>query len=355
MNVGVVGGGVVGSVVALEAIRLGWSVTLFDAPDASLRCSNTAAGMLSPCAELETADSDLFNLGVRSLEQWPSLLRTLPEPVFFRREGSLLTAHAGDGTSLRRLLDLMDRKTGQRFAPVAPEALQVLEPQWSMRGEVYYLPNEGQIDSQGFLAAATRLFAHSGVLHRAVASRVGPHAVDLQDGTHHPFDWVFDCRGLGAKTDLADLRGVRGEMIWVHAPGVGLRRPLRLMHPRYRMYLVPRPDDVYLVGATEIESEDRSPLSVRSALELLSALFSIHSAFAEARIIRSDVNLRPAFPDNRPRVEQVDGLTRINGMFRHGFLIAPALVMDALAFVAEGRSISPEAIMENVENAYAAD
>ena len=352
MNVAVAGGGVAGSVVALEAIRLGWPVTLFDAPDSTLRCSNTAAGMLSPYAELETADADLFALGMRSLDAWPSILHALPEPVFFRREGSLVTAHAGDAASLRRLLDRVEKKTGETMTPVSPHQLHDLEPELSLRGEVYYLPTEGQIDSQSFLSSAAKLFAGAGALRRAQVARVASHAIVLENGDSHRFDWVFDCRGLGAKPELHDLRGVRGEMIWVHAPGVSIRRPLRLMHPRYRMYLVPRPDDVYLVGATEIESEDRSPLSVRSALELLSALFSIHSGFAEARVIKSDVNLRPAFPDNQPRVEHHDGLTRINGMFRHGFLLAPALARDALAFVAGGPVQAQTPILER---AYAAD
>ena len=247
---------------------------------------------------------------------------------------------------------MIEKKVGERVTALAPNEVHALEPDLSMRGEVYYLANEGQIDSQGFLSAATRLFVHSGILRRAQVARVTPHAIDLEDSSSHRFDWVFDCRGLGAKADLRDLRGVRGEIIWVHAPDVGIRRPLRLMHPRYRMYLVPRPDDVYLLGATEIESEDRSPLSVRSALELLSALFSIHSGFAEARIIKSDVNLRPAFPDNRPRVEHSEGLTRINGLFRHGFLLAPALAQEAVAFVAQDCRIAHDAIMEKV---YAVD
>ena len=42
-------------------------------------------------------------------------------------------------------------------------------------------------------------------------------------------------------------------------------------------------------------------------------------------------NLRPALPDNDPRTVQEAGCTRINGLFRHGWLLAPALVDDALA------------------------
>ena len=352
MNVGVAGAGVVGSIVALEALRLGWDVEIFDAPDASRRCSRTAAGMLSPYAELECTDADLFAAGMRSLDRWPSLLAALPEPVFFRRDGSVLTAHPGDGPVLRRMLDVIEKKSGAHLAPVSSEWLRSSEPALSGRSEVYLLPDEGQIDSQAFVAVAGEHFLRLGLVRPAEVLAVSPHTIELEDGGRKQFHWVFDCRGLGARHQLPDLRPVRGEIIWVHAPEVGLRRPLRLMHPRYRIYVVPRPDDLYLVGATEIESDDRSPLSVRSALELLSALFSVHSGFAEARILRTDVNLRPAFPDNRPRIDHGEGVTRINGLFRHGFLLAPAVVQDAIGAVAERAAVASHSIREN---AYAAD
>jgi glycine oxidase len=57
---------------------------------------------------------------------------------------------------------------------------------------------------------------------------------------------------------------------------------------------------------------------------------SILPALAEARILRLDTNLRPALPDHRPQVHHEPGLLRINGLYRHGWLLAPALVDDAL-------------------------
>ncbi|HEX7636892.1 MAG TPA: FAD-dependent oxidoreductase, partial [Burkholderiaceae bacterium] len=137
-------------------------------------------------------------------------------------------------------------------------------------------------------------------------------------------------RGLGARPTLP-LRGVRGELLWLHAPGVELRRPVRCIHPRHRVYLVPRHGDMVIVGATEIDSEDRSPVSVRSALELLSTAHSIVPQLAEARIVRLDSHLRPATADQRPHLHCEPGLVRLNGLFRHGFLLAPALVEEALA------------------------
>ena len=154
--------------------------------------------------------------------------------------------------------------------------------------------------------------------------------------THH-FDHVFDVRGTGARDQVnGRVRGVRGEIFWLHAPGVSLHRPLRLLHPRHRVYLVPREGDLIVVGASEIESEDRSPVSLRSTVELLAAAHTVLPELAEARVVHSETNLRPALPDNLPRIEQSDGLTRINGLFRHGWLIAPALVEDALNGLACG-------------------
>ena len=91
------------------------------------------------------------------------------------------------------------------------------------------------------------------------------------------------------------------------------------------------PLDMVIVGATEIDSEDRSPVSVRSALELLSTAHSIVPQLAEARIVRLDSHLRPATADQRPHLHCEPGLVRLNGLFRHGFLLAPALVEEALA------------------------
>jgi glycine oxidase len=158
--------------------------------------------------------------------------------------------------------------------------------------------------------------------------RADAGVVRTADGERR-FDFVIDVRGTGARPQLP-VRGVRGEIFWLQAPGVTLKRPLRLLHPRHRVYLVPRAPDIVVVGASEIESEDRSPVSVRSTVELLAAAHSVIPELAEARIVHAESNLRPALPDNLPRVEVQDGIARINGLFRHGWLIAPALVEQVL-------------------------
>lgn len=335
MRIAIAGAGLLGRLLALQLARTGHEVHVFDpAPHAEARGAAgwTAAGMLSPVAELECADENVFCLGLRSMELWPQLLAQLPVAVECRFDGSLLLAHRGDEGAARRVVDLLAAKVAGNPAlaprPLAAPALRELEPAVNGPAHAWLLPDEGRIHTvqamQALAAGADGVAWHWG---RSVHA-AEPGLLRADDGEHR-FDRVFDVRGTGARPQLP-VRGVRGEIFWLQAPGVALQRPLRLLHPRYRVYLVPRAPDLVVVGASEIESEDRSPVSVRSTVELLAAAHSVVPELAEARIVHSESNLRPALPDNLPLLSTQDGLTRINGLFRHGWLIAPALVERAL-------------------------
>ena len=147
---------------------------------------------------------------------------------------------------------------------------------------------------------------------------------------------VIDCRGLAARDSQPELRGVKGEMILIETDEVQLARPVRLIHPRWPLYVIPRDDNLFMLGATSIEAEDTG-VSVRSALELLGAAYAVHPAFAEARILEFGSGLRPAFPDNLPRIAVDQQHISVNGLYRHGFLIAPALAELTLAYVERGQ------------------
>jgi glycine oxidase len=107
------------------------------------------------------------------------------------------------------------------------------------------------------------------------------------------------------------------------------------MHPRYKLYIVPKPNHQYVIGATEIESEDRSKISLRSSMELMSALYAVSPAFAESRIISQETNLRPTYLNNLPRIDRLHSIhhkpiIRINGLYRHGYLVGPAIIEQAI-------------------------
>ncbi len=336
LRIGIAGAGLLGRLLAFRLSRRGCEVHVYDpadGPQARGAAGWTAAGMLSPLAELETGDERVFAWGMRSLELWPQVLRELGTPVEFSQDGSLLVAHREDAGAARRVLDLLARKAPvqHRAEPQTAEQLAALEPALRSGLQGWLLPGEGRIHT---VQAMQALYAGADGVHwhwRSRVDAVEPHALQLADrpDRREGFDWVFDVRGVGARPQLP-TRGVRGEIFWLQARDLGLVRPIRLLHARHRVYVVPRAPDIVVVGASEIESEDRSPVTVRTTVELLAAAHSILPALAEARIVHSETNLRPALPDNQPHLETVPGLTRINGLFRHGWLIAPAVVEQAL-------------------------
>ncbi len=353
MRIGIAGAGVLGRLLAWQLVSKGHQVTVFDpalgagwSSDASRprAAGFTAAGMLSPLAELECANLEVAGLGWRTLELWPQHLEALlglardqGDAVLaglvdgaMSRQGSLLVAHGADRGSAQRLLTLISTKVPDRL-PRALETAQLAqaEPALARSLLAWQLDGEGHIHTVAVLEAlavgAERLGARF-VWGREVK------AVDSGSIDGEAFDHVFDVRGVGARPALP-MRGVRGEVFWLHTPGVVLNRPVRLLHPRHRVYMVPRPGERIVIGASEIESEDRSPVSLRTSVELLAAAHSVIPELAEARVIWTESNLRPALPDNLPLIEQSARLTRINGLFRHGWLIGPALVERALAEV----------------------
>jgi glycine oxidase len=349
MKIGVAGAGLLGRLAAWTLAHQGHEVHVFDpapGPEALFNGQGaagfTAAGMLSPTAERDTAEADVADLGWHSIPRWAAITQALmagqPDaPPLFASQGSLMVAHGPDVGAARRVLARIEGSA----SPAPPQALdaaslQSLEPHLhSASGPLHawLLPGEAHIDTARTLQ---RLHDDAPGVHwhwGQTAHELVPNQLISTD-THgrsveRNFDLVLDLRGVGAK-EACPVRGVRGEVIWLHAPGVALHRPVRLLHPRYRVYIVPRPGDLILVGASELESEDRSNVSLRSAVELMAAAHSVLPDLGEARIVRMDANLRPALPDHRPQIHHEPGLLRINGLYRHGWLLGPALLDQAL-------------------------
>jgi glycine oxidase len=321
------GAGVVGLWQALTLARRGHTVTLHErsAQVFTDACSVYAGAMLAPACEEETAEPVIGALGRRGMALWRE---AYPGTV---ANGTLVVALPRD----RAELDRFARMTaGHRW--LAADELAVFEPGLRERfaGGLYFA-------EEAHLAPEPAL--------RFLLDRVREQGVhlSLSDGdTPQGADLVIDCRGLGAKGDLPNLRGVRGERIVIKSREVNLTRPVRLVHPRFPLYVVPWGDGLYMIGATVIESEETGPITLRSALDLLSAAYAVDPAFAEAEIVAQGAGARPAFPDNRPRIIAQNGYIYVNGLFRHGFLLAPALAELVAAYIETGAK-DPEVFGED--------
>jgi len=342
MNIGIVGAGLLGRLMAWRLAREGHSVTLFDRDNVAAEAcaARVAAAMLAPYSEAVACEREIFDWGVEGLDIWPRWLEELEADTglatSWQQRGSVVVAHPQDASHLHHFNQLLKSKLSDQMGRVQQldqRGLQALEPALAERfSQGIFLEGEGCIDNWSLLAnLQTAITALSGrFVFDCEIDRVEAGSLEA-NGERLAFDWVIDSRGMGAKRDLSDLRGVRGEVLWVQAPEVDLSRPVRLMHPRYQLYIAPKPNDIYVIGATEIESESMAPITVRSSLELQSALYSVHTGFGEANILKAYANCRPAFINNVPRVELGDGLLRVNGLYRHGYLLSPVVVNAALA------------------------
>jgi glycine oxidase len=350
----VLGAGLMGRLLGCALAERGHAVQVFDAggPEGDGAAARVAAAMLAPLAESVLTEPGVVRMGVHGLRRWPELIGALAAPVFFQRSGTLVLWHRQDAAEAERFARELARTAARlpelpRAQALDGGAIEALEPALGRRFvQGLVLPDEGQLDNRALLAALAQRMQALGVRLQWHSPRA---PVDVDPG---PRGWLFDCRGLGARAQWPALRGVRGEVLRVHAPEVSLSRPMRLLHPRYPIYIAPKPDGVFVVGATEIESDDLSPASVRTTLELLSAAYTVHPGFAEARILEIATQLRPALPDNLPALRWLaPRKLQLNGLYRHGFLIAPALLDVALQLMDDERSTLAEDFDLRVQHA----
>lgn len=326
-TIAVRGAGVVGLWQALVLARRGHAVTLHErsAQPFAQACSIYAGAMLGLRCEEDNVEPVVSALGKRGIALWRE---TYPDTTI---NGTIAVALGRD----RAELDRFARMTaGHRR--LSPAELAALEPSLGNRfASALFYPEEAHLAPEPALRF---------LLDRTQAEGVSLRLGDGEAPTGA--DVVIDCRGLGARHELPNLRGVRGERIVVKSRDVTLTRPVRLLHPRFPLYVVPWGDGVYMIGATVIESEETGAISLRSALELLSAAYALDPAFGEAEIVEQGAGARPAFPDNRPRIIARKGYIYVNGLYRNGFLLAPALAELVADYIDTGAK-DPEVFRED--------
>lgn len=346
MKAGVVGAGIMGQLLAFALVQAGNQVSIFDSSenDNAINCSMAAAGLLAPISELEKSSLLIYDIGCEALEQyWPMIITELNANIYFQHTGSLALSHPRDKPDLIRLIDIIHTKLQsginlKHYQKLNQNDILELEPELCKFDEAYYFPNEAHLDNQAVMAALKHyLCAHDVEWLNTWVDEIAPGKIKINNEMQ-AFDIVFDCRGMGAKSFFSDLQGIRGELIWLQAPDVNIRRPIRFHHPRYSLYIVPRPNHVYLVGASEIHTENDDAISVRTTLELLTAAYSLHPGFAEARIQKTVTQCRPTLPNYLPKIYYADGLVAVNGLYRHGFLLAPTLAAEIMRWLTCGMS-----------------
>jgi glycine oxidase len=315
-KIDVAGAGIVGLWQAFLLRRRGHDVTLWDGAGipGGHRASRLAGAMLAPYCEEEPGNELLRALGTESLALWQEYY---PATVV---AGTLVVAPARDRAELERFA-----AQASGYRRLDPQAMTALEPALEGRfQEGLLFPGEGHVEP----AAAMEYLASEA---RRLGIRCHPQAFEGESA-----GWIVDCRGLEARDQLKSLRGVRGERIVLESSEVRLNRPVRMLHPRIPFYIVPWSQNRFMIGATVIESADDTPASLRSAAELLSCAYALIPRLGEARIVDTGAGVRPAFPDNAPKILIRGRRIFVNGLYRNGFLAAPILAQLTADYIEKG-------------------
>jgi glycine oxidase len=323
LDVTVIGAGIFGLWQAFAFARAGHPVTLVEAmPEAaSGGASRLAGAMLAPYCEAEAAEPIVESLGLDGLALW-----TAAYPGVTQR-GSLVIAQARDTSELTRFA----RMTNGHH-PVASDEIARLEPALAGRfARGLFYATEAHV-----VPDAARAFLMSELRRLGADLRFGTAVAEPASRAAGTGGLVIDCRGIATRAEVPTLRGVRGEMAVVRAPDVTLSRPVRLLHPRFPLYVVPWGEQRYMIGATVIERDDAGPVTLRSTLDLLGTAYAIDPAFGEAEVLELNAGVRPAFSDNIPKVIARGRRLIVNGAYRHGYLLAPVLAEAALRFAETG-------------------
>ncbi|WP_221164684.1 glycine oxidase ThiO [Rhizobium sp. NLR22b] len=324
MHILVKGAGVAGLTVAWQLYRHGFRVSVADQADRiGAGASGFAGGMLAPWCERESAEEPVLALGRLAADWWEAAL-----PGHINRRGTLVVAAGRDAGELDRFCR---RTSGWEW--LDEPAIAALEPDLAGRfRRALFFPQEAHLDPRQALAGLA-----AGLEEARMRLTFGTTG----DADLAHYDRVIDCTGAAQIGLLPGLRGVRGEMLCVETNEVTLSRPVRLLHPRHPIYIVPRERNRFMIGATMIESDDTGPITARSLMELLNAAYTLNPAFGEARVTETGAGVRPAYPDNLPRVTQEGRTVHVNGLYRHGFLLAPAMAGE-VARLLLGEGNQPE-------------
>ncbi|MCT4554541.1 MAG: FAD-dependent oxidoreductase [Pelagimonas sp.] len=296
----IAGAGLAGLATAHELLKRGCEVVLYDLADGPGQGSvaRYAGGMLAPFCEGESAEDEVVQLGQKAADWWAQITRVT-------KRGTLVLAPPRDRAELSRFARMT-----QGHRSVDADALAALEPELAGRfAKGLFYDSEAHLDPRRALRDLCATVEQAGgVIHWNSPAPDGAEIVTT-----------------GMAAPLPGLRPVRGEMAILHCPDVTLTRTIRLLHPRMPLYLVPRGDGHYMIGATMIESSSDRPASLRSLTEMFSAAFTLHPGFAEAAVLETGTGLRPAFDTNLPRITRHGHALHLNGFYRHGFLLVPAM------------------------------
>jgi glycine oxidase len=345
-DVAVVGGGVIGLAVAWRAAQRGLRVVVLERGDLGEGTTFVAAGMIAPVSEARSTEQALLELNLRSARAYPGFVSELAQasgldPGFLACGTMAAARDRDEAEALERELALR-QSLGLPVQRLLPSAARRIEPALAPALRLGLdVPDDHAIDPRQLVAALAAAADRGGAELRTgvvvesvqcVGDRV--EGVQLAGGERVRAEHVVIAGGVWSgqidgipEVARVPLRPVKGQIMHLHDPaGPGLLgHALRIMAPG-GLYVVPRGDGRYVLGATVEERGFDTTVTAGALFELLRDATELLPGLSELVIDELIAGLRPATPDNAPALGPAAGVTGLHwavGHYRHGVLLTP--------------------------------
>ncbi|MCH6159804.1 glycine oxidase ThiO [Streptomyces marispadix] len=366
-DVAVVGGGVIGLVIAWRAAQRGLATTVVD-PEPGGGAARVAAGMLAPVTELHYGEEALLALNLASAARYPDFAAELEEAsgqeIGYRSCGTLAVALDSDDRAHLRELHALQSRCGLDSQWLTGRECRRLEPMLSpsVRGGLR-VDGDHQADPRRLATALLLACERAGVaFRRATAVRLTATAgrangVVLDDGTGVEAgqtvlatgSWASRLEGVPREL-LPPVRPVKGQVLRLRMPSASgpggdfLSRTVRAIVRGGQIYLVPRANGELVIGATSEELGWDTTVTAGGVYELLRDAHELAPGVTELPLTETAAGLRPASPDNAPLLgpTALTGLHLATGHYRNGVLLTP-VTGDAMGELLAGGEL-PEQV-----------
>ncbi|MFO1258272.1 MAG: FAD-dependent oxidoreductase [Gammaproteobacteria bacterium] len=334
MKIAILGAGLCGRLLAIRLLDLGVSICLIEKDFSGQHsCAYQAAGMVAPISELVCGEPLLAKLGAFGLQMWSYYSEKLEHAIDFVQSSTIWLSQADEKEVLMHYLATLKSHTN----------LQWVNKSYLQEILLCHLKCAGgiKIDNEAYLNPR-QFFKYSSAYLKEACDLIVLETSQNETYLEH-FDWVIDTRGLGAFESLKTLRGVKGELLRLKIQS-HLKQMIRFFTRHGIYYLKPEGEQQYLLGGTEIETNEGGLITVENYLYLLATLSNFLPEFRQAELIGCQVGLRPTLSSGLPQLKIVNNIISLNGFYRHGFLISPFFIEWAI-YLMDLRSVDPSLIL----------
>ena len=345
----VIGGGVIGLVIAWRLSHNGHRVTVLERGQIGREASWAAAGMLAPHCELDQPDA-FFELCQKSLEAYPAFISALKQEtgyaIDYITNGTIFPALSDGDQQKLEIRYKRQKEAGLPVELLSAKASRRLEPNLSRHVQMALrYPADHQVENRDLIRALTQAIRQlGGIIHEGTAVKriltdqsqvIGVQADSVSWETSHIVNatgsWARYLDGV-PNTVRPPIRPVHGQILSL---ATGDAWPFRHTIYSSKTYLVPRSNGRLLIGATVEETGFRKEVTVEGVLQLFHGALRLAPALRSYPFEATWSGLRPTTSDSLPILgpTAVKGLYLATGHYRNGILLAPitgALMADMI-------------------------